>query len=231
MLISFKQSLEDIVKKNMNNNATAEYGITRYSDMTADEFLGPRLTPRNLTRIISEQMNSVKYQPLTISPQATAVNIVITTNGTAADDYVGSSYRSFYDPKLMATNLNYVPLQVDWRSRNVLMPVRKQGKCGACWAYSVIATIEANRAIRMGNKTRLSVQQMIDCAQNGNNGCMGGDTCMLLAWLAENHIPIRTEAEYPMSNDDLNSTCKIQEEVDKKQALQRVRIDDFTCRR
>lgn len=215
----------------MKNNATAEYGITKYSDMTADEFLGPRLTPRNLTHTVREQMNSVKYQSLTTPPQAAAINILITANGTVGDDYLENSYRSFYDPKLMASNLNYVPLQVDWRSRNVLLPVRKQGKCGACWAYSVIATIEANVAIRMGNKTRLSVQQMIDCARNGNNGCMGGDTCMLLEWLAENHIPIRTEDEYPLSDDNLNTTCKIQVDVDKKQAMRRVRIDDFTCRR
>lgn len=200
--------------------------------MTADEFLGTRLTTKNFTHIFREQMSSVKFQPLTTSPQASPVTFVISTNGTTIDDFdVGDSYRSFYDPKLMGKNLNYVPLQVDWRNENVLLPVRRQGKCGACWAYSVIGIIEANRAIRTGNKTRLSVQQMIDCAQNGNSGCKGGDTCTLLEWLADNRIPIRTEAEYPLSDDDRNISCKIQGTIDEKQAKQFVRIDDFTCRR
>lgn len=217
----------------MQKNATAEYGITRYSDLTTDEFLGPRLATKNITHIMHEQMNSIKYKPLATPSQKIPMKIVIATatNGTNEDEYLGDSYRTFYDPKLMAKNLNYVPLNVDWRKENVLLPVRKQGKCGACWAYSVIATIEANRAIRTGNKTSLSVQQMIDCARNGNEGCKGGDTCMLLEWLAENRVPIRTDAEYPMSNDDQNITCKLQGPFDEKQAKQYVRIDDFTCRR
>lgn len=218
----------------MKKNTTAEYGITKYSDLTADEFLGPRLITKNVTHIVNEQMTSVKYMPSIPSSQTAPVRIVFSTNGNVNDtsnNYIDDSYRSFYDSKLMAKNLNYVPLQVDWRKENVLLPVRKQGVCGACWAYSVIATIEANRAIRMGNKTRLSVQQMIDCAQNGNDGCKGGDTCMLFEWLAENHIPIRTEAEYPLSNDNQNVTCKIQTTIDEKQAKQYVRLDDFTCRR
>lgn len=215
----------------MKKNATAEYGITRYSDMTADEFLGPRLTPKNLTLIVREQMTSVKYKPFTTEPQAAFLNLTIGANGSIDDELLGDGYRSFYDPRLLAKNLNFVPLQVDWRNENVLLPVRKQGKCGACWAYSVIATIEANRAIRTGNRTRLSVQQMIDCAKNGNTGCSGGDTCMLFEWLAENRVPIRTESEYPLSNDDQNITCKIQGAITEKQAKQFVRIDDFTCRR
>lgn len=230
--IILKQSLEDIVTKNMKKNATAEYGVTRYSDLTAEEFLGPGLTKTNFTHIMREEMNSVKYKPTPAQLASAPVKIVITTNGTAVNDEdVGDSYQSFYDPKLMTKNLNYVPLQVDWRNENVLLPVRKQGKCGACWAYSVTATIEANRAIRTGNKTRLSVQQMIDCARNGNNGCMGGDTCMLLEWLAENRIPIRTEAEYPLADDNKNFTCLLQGPLDEKKAKQFVRIDDFTCRR
>lgn len=217
----------------MRKNTTAEYGITKYSDLTADEFLGPRLITKNVTHIVHEQMVSLKYKTSLTSSQSAPVKIVINTNSSVNDndDYIGDSYRSFYDPKLMAKNLNYVPLEVDWRKENVLLPVRKQGICGACWAYSVIATIEANRAIRTGNKTRLSVQQMIDCAQNGNDGCKGGDTCMLFEWLAENHIPIRTETEYPLSNDNQNVTCKIQTIIDEKQAKQYVRLDDFTCRR
>lgn len=215
----------------MKKNATAEYGITRYSDLTSDEFLGPHLMTKNATHAVREQMTNIKYEPFIVSPKQALINLTIGANGAIANEILGESYQSFYDPKLMKKNLNFLPLHVDWRDENVLLPVRKQGKCGACWAYSVLATIEANRAIRTGNKTRLSVQQMIDCAKNGNNGCAGGDTCMLFEWLAENRVPIHTEDEYPLTNEDKNMTCKVDNTVTATQSKQLARIDDFVCRR
>lgn len=90
-----------------------------------------------------------------------------------------------------------------------MRPVRFRGKCGACYAYSVIEMIEANLAIHRNLTKTLSVQQMIDCAENGNNGCDGGDSCLLLEWIVKNQIEIRTEHEYPRSEDEMNQTCHV----------------------
>lgn len=228
-------SLEDIVNKNLKKNATVKYGITRFSDMTPDEFLGPRWKLKNHTHVVHEQMSSQKNKITKTPSQSLPVQIVLSPNGTIGEQHIvgdDSEHFEFLNPELLAKNLNYIPMKLDWREEDVLLPVRKQGKCGACWAYSVIATIEANLAIRTGNKTRLSVQEMIDCARNGNNGCKGGDTCMLLEWLTESHIPILTEPQYPMSNDVQNITCKLPGAVfDEKQTIKSARIDDFICRR
>lgn len=116
------------------------------------------------------------------------------------------------------------------RNENVLRPVRLQGDCGACYAYSVIEMIEAYLAIHINLTTTLSVQQMIDCAENGNSGCEGGDSCLLLEWLVQNKIKIRTEKEYPKSGDGMNQTCHVLLDNDTKD-LETYQITDFTCNR
>lgn len=114
------------------------------------------------------------------------------------------------------------------RAEKVLRPVRLQGDCGACYAYSVIEMIEAYLGIHENRTTTLSVQQMIDCAENGNSGCEGGDSCLLLEWLVQNKIKIRTEKEYPASQDGMNQTCHTLLDAEDEESFQ---ITDFTCNR
>lgn len=116
------------------------------------------------------------------------------------------------------------------RKENVLRPVRVQGDCGACYAFSVIEMIEANLAIHKSLNKTLSVQQMIDCAENGNSGCNGGDSCLLLEWLVNDKVKIRTEKEYPRSDDGMNQTCHVLLN-DPASSMEVYQISDFTCNR
>lgn len=45
------------------------------------------------------------------------------------------------------------------RERNVITEVRNQKTCGACWAFSTAATIEAMYAMKTGKLHKLSVQE------------------------------------------------------------------------
>lgn len=116
------------------------------------------------------------------------------------------------------------------RKENVLRPVRLQGDCGACYAYSVIEMIEANLAIHKNTTKTLSTQQMIDCAENGNNGCDGGDSCLLLEWLVNEKVKIRTDKEYPRSGDGMNQTCHVLLD-DPATGMEVFQVNDFTCNR
>jgi len=87
-------------------------------------------------------------------------------------------------------------LAVDWRTKGVVTPVKDQGQCGSCWAFSVTGTIEAFHAIRTKKLESLSEQQPLDCSWSyGNEGCDGGDPRMTLQYVVDTSID--TEKSYP----------------------------------
>lgn len=73
--------------------------------------------------------------------------------------------------------------------------------CGACWAHSIIETIETMVALKTNSLQEYSIQQLIDCATEGNRGCEGGDTCAALVWMAEERVKIQTAKQYPTRGD------------------------------
>lgn len=64
---------------------------------------------------------------------------------------------------------------------------------------------------------------MIDCAGNGNLGCMGGDICGLLDWLFKNNVTIQSEKEYPFTSK--TEKCHMKTSLPKKN----IHIKKYSC--
>lgn len=103
-------------------------------------------------------------------------------------------------------NVSELPTAIDWRDKGVVTPVKNQGDCGSCWAFSTTGAVESHHAIKTGNLVSLSEMQLVDCAGNfNNNGCGGGLPSQAFEYIRYNG-GIETEAAYPYVPK--NGKCK-----------------------
>ena len=61
----------------------------------------------------------------------------------------------------------------DWRTKNVVNPIKDQAQCGSCWAFSAITALESQWAIQGNELLSLSEQNLVDCVSYCY-GCNGG---------------------------------------------------------
>jgi len=87
------------------------------------------------------------------------------------------------------------PESIDWRDEGAVTPVKNQGQCGSCWAFSTTGTIEGAHFKKTGKLVSLSEQNLMDCSRN-NYGCNGGNPYMALLFAIRNG-GIDTEESYP----------------------------------
>lgn len=63
--------------------------------------------------------------------------------------------------------------EVDWVQKGAVNPIKNQGQCGSCWAFSTVGTLESAYQIQTGKLYSFAEQQLVDCDHN-NDGCSGG---------------------------------------------------------
>lgn len=97
------------------------------------------------------------------------------------------------------------------KNKNECSPVKNQGACGSCWAFSATETVES--AVSIFHDVHpvliLSPQQLVSCsAAYGNHGCNGGNYTSAWDYL-KTHAQ-ETEADYPYTSGSfgITGTCK-----------------------
>jgi len=84
----------------------------------------------------------------------------------------------------------------DWRDKGIITPVKDQGQCGSCWAFSVTETVESALTLQTKKALRpLAPEQLVDCDKT-DDGCDGGITEWAFKYLVKAG-GLMAESDYP----------------------------------
>jgi len=114
-----------------------------------------------------------------------------------------------HDKEVLRTEVKALPQAFDWRPLGAVTPVKNQGQCGSCWAFSTVENVES-MWIRAGKATNttldLSPQQVVDCDQT-DLGCNGGDPPTAYDYIIQAG-GLESDKDYPYHAEDQN--CQFQ---------------------
>ncbi|KAK6139003.1 hypothetical protein DH2020_027255 [Rehmannia glutinosa] len=158
----FKDNLRYVDEQNALANRTYKLGLSRFADLTNDEYRKTYLGTRPDAKRRFSKVKSDRYEPK-----------------------VGDS----------------LPESVDWREKGAVAPVKDQGSCGSCWAFSTIASVEGINQIVTGDLVTLSEQELVDCDTSYDEGCNGGLMDYAFQFIIKNG-GIDTEVDYPYTGRD-----------------------------
>ena len=96
---------------------------------------------------------------------------------------------------------------LDWRQKGAVTPVKNQGQCGSCWAFSTTGSLEGFHFLKAGKLLSFSEQQLVDCSGSyGNDGCDGGLMEYAMDYTAK--YGLEQESTYPYTGADGNCNYK-----------------------
>jgi len=169
----------------------ALHGITKFSDMTKDEF-------KSLNTL---QLQSLKKNVDSLKEAAgNFFNHVIFGSPylpSEGPDECQACER-FPEIKDFLEDEN-LPDRFDWRTYGAVTNVKTQGLCGNCWAWAAAADIEGSWFLAGNDLVSVSAQQMSSCAPD-SLCCVGGVMATGFDYVVNNG-GIATEDDYPFVDD------------------------------
>jgi C1A family cysteine protease len=106
--------------------------------------------------------------------------------------------------RLTASSL---PTTWDWRNQGAVTPVKNQGQCGSCWAFSATEGSESAWFLAGHTLTELSPQEVVSC-DNKCAGCNGCDLPEAFSYIEQAGLESESEYPYTSGTTEQNGVCK-----------------------
>lgn len=113
-------------------------------------------------------------------------------------DIIGSG-NSVVKTAFLSRSLKDLPDSVDWVSKGAVTKISSQGRCGSCWAFSAICSLESAFFIKTGKLVKFSEQQLVSCDKDCF-ACNGGIMDSGFQF-DEDHKGICSDEDYPYTSD------------------------------
>jgi len=165
-----------------------------FAEKNSDSYL---LFEKNLKRIqeantlLSNQNNTLKlglnkYADIVDFDNDYTTDLMINT--ISKDDISPKTYLKFLQMPIPYIDgvFNKDKLRkYSWNDTDMLSPVKNQGRCGSCWAFSATTALETFMRVRNYSVGRLSEQELVDCSTK-DYGCNGGMMHTAFDYIIEN---------------------------------------------
>lgn len=180
-LTIFTSNMELAHSLTIKSQGMTKFGATPFADLTQDEFKKTHLS----VQPASDMMEKVK--PMDIKRM---------------------NKKARHHAKLS----NALPVNFDWRApdRNrpaAITPIKDQGQCGSCWAFSSTEEVESMWILSGHSEAILAPQQLVDCDMV-DLGCNGGQTETAFAYIEQNGLELESSYPYYSGTTHANGTCQ-----------------------
>jgi cathepsin L len=107
------------------------------------------------------------------------------------------------------TSVQARPDSIDWRTKGAITPIKNQGSCGDCYAFSTVSCVESLWFLAGNKLVTLSEEQILDCSGPwGNTGCYGGNVAYGFAYVKSKGLTLSSNYPYTGKQSTCNSTAQ-----------------------